>query len=76
MPRDAVLITVTIDPSVIKVSLGSTDDNDAFIERQLLGMWYREGTDKVSTKISATHSLSDKSLTTALQDFSEYAVSW
>jgi hypothetical protein len=103
LPGDSVLITVTIDPTVMKVSLeptgllfrypaqlqiwyggaggdlngdGRVDATDAYIESQLLGMWYRESADQLWTKIPATQSLSDKSFTAALQHFSEYAVSW
>lgn len=102
-PGDSVLITVTIDPYNIKVSLeptgllfdnpaqlqisyggaggdlnrdGVVDATDAYIESQLLGLWYREGAGNVWTQISAARSLSDKSFTSALPHFSEYAVSW
>jgi hypothetical protein len=100
---DSVLVTVTIDPSTIKVSLeptgllfgdpaqlrisyggadgdlngdGVVDDADAYIESQLLGMWYREGTDSAWERIPALESLADKSFTSALPHFSEYAISW
>jgi hypothetical protein len=100
---DSVLITVTIDPYSIKVSLqptgllfgdpaqlqisyggaggdlngdGVVDAADAYIESQLLGLWYREGTDSAWARIPAVQSLSDKSFTSALPHFSEYAVSW
>jgi len=102
-PGDSVLITVTIDPSNIKISLeptgllfgdpaqlqvsyggaggdlngdGVVDDADAYIESQLLGIWYREGVDSTWTKVSASQSLLDKSFTVALPHFSEYAVCW
>lgn len=102
-PGDSVLITVTIDPHEIRVSLeptgllfdepaqlhisyggadgdlngdGVVDETDAGIESQLLGMWYREGAENAWTRISAAQSLSDKSFTSALQHFSDYAVSW
>jgi hypothetical protein len=102
-PGDSVLITVTVDPYTIKVSLeptglvfgnpaqldisyggadgdlngdGVVDATDAYIESQLLGLWYREGTDSAWTRIPATQSLSDKSFTSALPHFSEYAISW
>ena len=55
---------------------GVVDDADARIESQLLGIWYREGEGNPWTKIAAGQSLSDKSLTSALQHFSDYAVSW
>jgi hypothetical protein len=102
-PGDSVLITVTIDPDNIKVSLeptgllfgepgqlqisyggadgdlngdGVVDDTDSYIEGQLLGLWYREGTDGVWEQIPAVQVLSHKSFIGALPHFSEYAVSW
>ena len=102
-PGDSVLITVTIDPDNIKVSLeptgllfgepgqlqisyggadgdlngdGVVDETDAYIESQLLGLWYREGTDGVWEQIPAVQVASDKSFISALPHFSEYAVSW
>ncbi len=102
-PGDSVLITVTIDPVSIKVSLeptglqfgepaqlqlsyngadgdlngdGVVDGSDAYIESQLLGLWYREGTDSTWERIPSLQSLSDRSFTSALPHFCEYAVSW
>ena len=102
-PGDSVLITVSVDPVNIKVSLeptgllfgepgqlqvsyggadgdlngdGVVDDVDASIESQLLGLWYREGQDSTWTRIPASQSLLDKSFTSELPHFSEYAVSW
>jgi len=102
-PGDSVLITVTIDPDNIRVSLeptgllfgepgqlqisyggadgdlngdGVVDSTDAYIESQLLGLWYREGTGAVWERIPAVQVLSDKSFVSALPHFSEYAVSW
>jgi hypothetical protein len=102
-PGDSVLITVTIDPENIKVSLeptgllfgepgqleisyggadgdlngdGVVDDTDSFIEGQLLGLWYREGTEGGWERIPAVQVLSDKSFVSALPHFSEYAISW
>ena len=102
-PGDSVLITVTIDPTNIKISLeptgllfgdpaqlqvsyggaggdlngdGLVDDTDAYIESQLLGIWYREGVDSAWSRVSAAQSLSDKSFRSALQHFSEYALCW
>ena len=102
-PGDSVLITVTIDPNSIKVSLeptgllfgdpaqlqisyggadgdlngdGVVDSTDAQIESQLLGLWYREGTDSAWARIAAVQSLSDKSFMSALPHFSEYEVSF
>src|SRR5437879_4017135 len=100
---DPVLMTVTIDPSNIKISLeptgllfgnpaqlqvwyggaggdlngdGVVDATDAYIESQLLGMWYREGVDSSWSKVSAAQLLSDKSFRSALPHFSEYALCW
>ena len=102
-PGDSVLITVTVDPFNIRVSLeptgtlfgdpaqlqisyggangdlngdGVVDSADAYIESQLLGMWYREGAASTWERIPALQSLADKSFTSALPHFSEYAVSW
>ena len=102
-PGDSVLITVTIDPIELKVSLeptgllfgdpaqlqisyggadgdlngdGVVDSTDAQIESQLLGLWYREGTDSAWAKIAAVQSLLDKSFMSALPHFSEYEVSF
>ena len=102
-PGDSVLITVTIDPDNIKVSLeptgllfgdpgqlqisyggadgdlngdGVLDDTDSRIESQLLGLWYREGTDGMWERIPAVQVLPDKSFVSALPHFSEYAVCW
>jgi len=109
-PGDSVLITVTVDPTAIKMSLeptglqfgepaqlqisyggadgdmngdGVVDNADAAIEAQLLGLWYREGTDSAWTRIPASQSLADQSFVTALRhfcdfevSFSENAVSW
>jgi hypothetical protein len=102
-PGDSVLITVTIDPADIKVTLeptglvfgdaaqlrisyggangdlngdGAVDETDAAIETQLLGLWYREGTEDAWTRIPAAQVISDKSFISALLHFCEYAVSW
>ena len=102
-PGDSVLITVTIDPDTVKVSLeptgllfgdpaqlqisyggadgdlngdGVVDAADAYIENQLLGLWYREGADSAWERIPAVQSIADKSFVSALPHFSEYAVSW
>src|SRR2546422_11551931 len=60
-----------LDPGV-----GVVDDADAWIEAQLMGMWYREGADSAWTQVSAAQSLSDKSFRSALPHFSEYALCW
>ncbi|HEX4627971.1 MAG TPA: hypothetical protein VH137_04200 [Gemmatimonadales bacterium] len=102
-PGDSVLVTVTVDPALIKVSFqptglqfgdsaqlqlwyggaggdlngdGVVDSVDAYIESQLLGLWYREGADSAWTRIPAAQSIVDRSFTSALPHFSEYAVSW
>jgi hypothetical protein len=55
---------------------GVVDSTDAYIESHLLGMRYRESVDSVWAPIPATQSLTDKSFSSALPHFSEYAVSW
>jgi len=102
-PGDSVLITVTIDPANVKVSLeptglqfgepgqlqisyggadgdlngdGVVDSTDAYIESQLLALWYREGADSVWEPIPAVQQLADKSFVSALPHFCEYAISW
>lgn len=50
---------------------GQVDATDAYIERQLLSVWYREGESPWSL-IPAAHSLEEKSFTTGLQHFSLY----
>ncbi len=62
---------------------GVVDAQDALIETQLLGMWYREGVASAWAKIPAVQSVGDKSFISALLhfsdyevSFSEYAVSW
>ena len=102
-PGDSVLITLTIDPDNIKISLeptgllfgepaqlqiayggaagdlngdGVVDDADAYIESQLLGLWYREGADSAWERVPAVQSLSDKSFTSALPHFCDFAISW
>lgn len=74
------------DPAQLKISYGGAggdlngdgvvDSTDARIESQLLGLWYREGADSAWAKIAAVQSLSDKSFTSALPHFSDYAVSF
>jgi hypothetical protein len=100
---DSVFVTLTVDPTLIKVSLqptglqfgdpaqlqlwyggaggdlngdGVVDSVDAYIESQLLGLWYRETADSAWSRIPASQSLTDRSFTSALPHFSEYAVSW
>ena len=100
---DSVLITVTVDPQTVKVSLAPTglvfgnpaqfqlsyrgangdlngdgvvNATDAYIESQLLGLWYREGVDSAWAQIPAVHDLAGKSFTSALPHFCDYAFSW
>ena len=100
---DSVLITVTVDPENVKVTMeptglqfgdpaqlaisydgaagdlngdGVVDASDAFIESQLLGMWYREDSNEAWTPIPNVHSLAEKSFVSSLPHFCEYAVSW
>jgi hypothetical protein len=55
---------------------GVTDEADSYIETDLLGMSYREGTDAEWEPIPAIHLLEEKSFSVRLPHFSEYAVSW
>lgn len=55
---------------------GVVDPIDADIETQLLGLWYREGAETTWSRIPASQVVSDKTFTSALLHFSEYAVSW
>ena len=55
---------------------GLVDSTDAYVETQLLGLWYREGTVDPWTQIPAIQSLADKSFTSALPHFSEYELSF
>jgi len=53
---------------------GVANGEDAQIEAQLLGLWYREYTNDEWSQVSASHSVEDKSFTYALPHFCEYAV--
>ena len=74
------------DPAQLEISYGGADgdlngdgvvdDADAYIESQLLGLWYREGADSSWERIPAVESLANKSFTSQLPHFCEYAVSW
>ncbi len=55
---------------------GVVDAADSSIESQLLGLWYREGTADAWQPIPAVQTLANKSFTSALPHFCEYAVSW
>ena len=55
---------------------GAIDETDSYIETELLGMWYREGTDGEWEPIPAIHVLEEKLFYVELPHFSEYAVSW
>lgn len=50
------------------------DSIDARIERQLLGLWYREGDDDAWTNLASSHNIADKSFTYALPHFCWYAI--
>lgn len=100
---DSVLISITVDPESLKVTLeptgavfgtptqlemwyggaggdlngdGVVDSTDAYVESLLLGIWYREGALDRWREIPAVQSVTDKSFTSALQHFCEFAVSW
>lgn len=53
---------------------GVVNADDAQIETQLLGLWYREYTNDDWTALSASQSAGDKSFSYALPHFCEYAV--
>jgi hypothetical protein len=55
---------------------GVADSTDAYIEQQLLGLWYREVLPDPWSPVTAVRSLADKSFTSELQHFCEYALSW
>jgi hypothetical protein len=55
---------------------GVVDSQDSYIESQLLGMWWHENDSDPWTPISATKSLTDKSITAPLAHFSGYSVAW
>jgi hypothetical protein len=55
---------------------GVVDATDAYIETQLLGMWYREGDVADWQRIPATQVVDEKSFIVGLPHFSQYAVSW
>lgn len=53
---------------------GVVDSTDSVIERQLLGLWYREDSSEAWTKLGASQSLDEKSFTYALPHFCEYEI--
>ena len=53
---------------------GVANNDDAQIETQLLGLWYREYTNDDWSQVSASQSVEEKSFTYALPHFCEYAV--
>lgn len=55
---------------------GVVDTTDAYIEDQLLGLWYRDTDASPWTPITATKSLAEQWFATAVPHFTEYAVSW
>jgi len=54
---------------------GVVDSSDAYVEHQLLGLWYREG-DAAWHPVPASHSVDDKSFTSELPHFSEWELCW
>ncbi len=55
---------------------GVVNGQDAYIEQQLLGMWYQGSPDGPWSQIPANKSLDEKSLTSELEHFSGYSVAW
>ena len=55
---------------------GVVDSTDAYIETQLLGLWYREDDASPWSPISFTRSLTEKWFTTSIPHFTEFAVAW
>jgi hypothetical protein len=55
---------------------GVVDTTDAYIEDQLLGLWYRDNDASPWSPITATKSLEEKRFSTEVPHFTEYAVSW
>lgn len=55
---------------------GVVDDEDEYIERELLGVWYQEGVINPWGVIDSDHDLEDKEFELELEQFSGYAVSW
>jgi hypothetical protein len=55
---------------------GAVDASDAEIEHHLLGLWYRQDSTVPWTEVPAVQSLSEKSFSSELKHFTEYAVSW
>jgi len=53
---------------------GVANAEDASIEQQLLGLWYREYSDEEWAPVSASQSAEEKSFSYALPHFCEYAV--
>lgn len=53
---------------------GVANNDDAQIEQQLLGLWYREYANDDWSQLSASQSAEDKSFSYALPHFCEYAV--
>ena len=55
---------------------GWVNTTDAYIEQQLLGLWYQPSYDATWTLLGSDHSQSEAWFSTTLQHFSGYAVSW
>ena len=55
---------------------GVADSTDAYVEKQLLGLWYREVSAEDWSQVPAIQSLEDKSFTYALPHFCDYELSY
>ena len=55
---------------------GVVDSTDAYIESQLLGLWYREDETSPWSPMAYAKSLTEKWFTTSIPHFTEFAVAW
>ncbi len=55
---------------------GAVDLRDSLIESQRLGLWYQGAPSDPWERMTAAHSLVERSFNAALQHFSRYAVAW
>lgn len=55
---------------------GNVDSHDAYIDQELLGIWYNELEHEPWSEVGAAQSVEKKWFETALLHFSQYAVSW
>src|SRR6266478_3363175 len=72
----AVGALASLPGGALRASLSAGLQLDRYIESQLLGLWYREGTNGVWEPIPAVQELAGKSFVSALPHFCEYAISW